>query len=41
MGVQHARRYEVAKRLKPAERDVVIRFLTELGENIAAPVDDD
>jgi DNA-binding MarR family transcriptional regulator len=40
MGVQHARRYEVAKRLKPAERDVVIRFLTELSETIAAPVDD-
>jgi DNA-binding MarR family transcriptional regulator len=40
MGVQHARRYEVAKRLEPAERDVVIRFLTELSESIAAPVDD-
>jgi DNA-binding MarR family transcriptional regulator len=41
MGVQHARRYEVAKRLKPAERDVVIRFLTELSDSIATPVDDD
>ena len=30
VGRQHARRFDVAKRLKPEERDVVIRFLTEL-----------
>jgi DNA-binding MarR family transcriptional regulator len=30
VGLQHARRFEVAKSLTPAERDVVIRFLTDL-----------
>jgi DNA-binding MarR family transcriptional regulator len=32
MGVQHARRFEVAKALTPGERDVVVRFLTALTE---------
>lgn len=30
MGMQHAHRFEVAKALSPADREVVIRFLTEL-----------
>lgn len=40
MGIQHARRFEVAKRLATADREVVIRFLTELSESIAAPIED-
>jgi DNA-binding MarR family transcriptional regulator len=39
-GIQHARRFEVAKRLATADREVVIRFLTELSESIAAPIED-
>ncbi len=39
MGVQHARRFEVARRLPPEEREVVIRFLSNLAETIAAPID--
>ncbi|WP_431277512.1 MarR family winged helix-turn-helix transcriptional regulator [Leifsonia poae] len=39
MGVQHARRFEVAKRLTPADRDVVIRFLNDLSETIGKPVE--
>ncbi len=38
MGIQHAKRFEVARRLTPAERDVVVRFLTELSETATAPV---
>ena len=30
MGLQHARRFEVARSLTPDERAVVTRFLTEL-----------
>ncbi|MEO7022872.1 MAG: MarR family transcriptional regulator [Leifsonia sp.] len=40
MGVQHARRFEVAKRLTPADRDVVIHFLTELAETVRAPMEE-
>jgi DNA-binding MarR family transcriptional regulator len=38
MGLQHARRFEVARRLPPAEREVVIRFLTELSDSIAPTI---
>jgi DNA-binding MarR family transcriptional regulator len=40
MGVQHARRFEVARELEPDERETVIRFLTKMSETIAAPVAD-
>ena len=35
MGIQHARRFEVAKNLTPEERVVVVRFLTRLAETTA------
>ena len=37
MGKQHAQRFEVAKAMTPAEREVIIRFLTELTA-VATPV---
>ena len=38
MGLQHARRFEVAKALSPSEREIVVRFLTALAETtIATP----
>lgn len=39
MGLQHARRFEVARALSPEDRDVVIRFLDELSATtlISAP----
>ena len=39
MGLQHARRFEVAKALTPDERETVTRFLTHLSETtlVAAP----
>lgn len=40
VGRQHARRFEVAKSLTPSEREVVIRFLTDLSA-IGAPSADD
>jgi len=41
MGLQHARRFEVARSLSPAEREIVTRFLTELSATtlVTAPVD--
>src|SRR6185437_4966718 len=41
MGLQHARRFEVARALSPAEREIVTRFLTELSATtlVTAPVD--
>jgi len=32
MGLQHAKRFDVARRLTPEEREVVVRFLTGLTE---------
>jgi len=40
MGVQHARRFEVARQLAPEEREIVIGFLSRMSETIAAPVAD-
>lgn len=39
MGLQHARRFEVARSLSPAEREIVIRFLDDLGATtlVSAP----
>ncbi|WP_082581454.1 MarR family winged helix-turn-helix transcriptional regulator [Leifsonia sp. Root227] len=37
MGKQHAQRFEVARAMSPAEREVIIRFLTELTA-VATPV---
>ncbi|CAM5333970.1 MarR family winged helix-turn-helix transcriptional regulator [Leifsonia shinshuensis] len=39
MGLQHARRFEVARALSPAEREIVTRFLTDLSATtlITAP----
>ncbi|WP_348788108.1 MarR family transcriptional regulator [Leifsonia sp. NPDC080035] len=41
MGLQHARRFEVAKALTPAERETVTRFLDDLSATtlITAPLD--
>ncbi|MGN6427371.1 MAG: MarR family winged helix-turn-helix transcriptional regulator [Leifsonia sp.] len=41
MGMQHARRFEVVKKLTPAERETVTRFLDDLSATtlIAAPSD--
>jgi DNA-binding MarR family transcriptional regulator len=41
MGLQHARRFEVARSLSPAEREIVTRVLTELSATtlVTAPVD--
>ncbi len=39
VGRQHARRFEVAKGLTPSERDVVIRFLTDLSAIADTPAD--
>ena len=36
MGLQHARRFEVAKALSPGEREIVVRFLTALAESTTA-----
>jgi DNA-binding MarR family transcriptional regulator len=40
MGLQHARRFEVARSLTPEEREIVTRFLTDLASTtvIAAPI---
>ncbi len=42
MGLQHARRFEVAKALTPAEREVVTWFLTDLAATteVTAPLAD-
>lgn len=42
MGLQHARRFEVARALSPADREVVTRFLTELAATtvVTVPLDD-
>lgn len=39
VGLQHARRFEVARRLTVDERDVVIRFLTDLSDSLTAPIE--
>ena len=39
VGLQHARRFEVARNLKPAEREVVTRFLTDLSVIVEPPTD--
>lgn len=41
MGLQHARRFEVARALDPAERDIVTRFLDDLSATtlVTAPLE--
>lgn len=39
VGAQQARRFHAAARLTPAEREVVIRFLLDMAEEISVPPD--
>ena len=41
VGRSHARRFDVAKRLTPDEREIVIRFLSDLSDTTSAPESED